>query len=236
METRTIMHRLRRPAVGAIIFATAVSSAIGWSAVAAASDAPHASLVGDARAFADQMELGTAANGANTPNAPKDTCSTETSPEATDPGIDIGPIGPYEPLPMADYGDSTPKSDVGQVDPCSTDTTPGSTDAGPGANAGPDAGNDVGPVNDGPVTDPAKPDLLDPNVDYGDPTPVDEGGQPTDCTTVSSDGSTDSQGTGCSSDTTPGSTDGNPGDGAGPVDGGSGDAGPIGDGTDPIGL
>jgi len=113
---------------------------------------------------------------------------------------------------VSNDGTNTPSGDQGAAGP--TDTTPGSSNAGPGTNAGPAAGSDTGPVNDGPVTDPSKPDLLVPDVDYGDAnTPSSDQGA--DCSTVTYPGSTDAssgdQGTVCSTDTTPGSTDASPG-------------------------
>lgn len=194
MKPHTSLHRLRRPAVGAVILMTLASSVVGWTAVTvAASNGPQASLVGGAGTVAVQHELGTVSNdGTNTPSGAK------------------GAAG-------------------------STDTTPGSSSAGSGTNAGPAAGSDTGPVTDGPVTDPAKPDLLVPDVDYGgaNPPSADQGG---DCSTVTSPGSdapSGAQETICSTDTTPGSTE--PGSAAGSEPGTDPgiDVGPINGGTDP---
>jgi hypothetical protein len=118
---------------------------------------------------------------------------------------------------VSNDGSNTPSGDQGAAGP--SDTTLGSSNAGPGTNAGPAAGSDTGPVNDGPVTDPSTPDLLVPDVDYGQAnTP--SGDQGADCSTVTSPGSTDApsddQGTVCSTDTTPGSTDASPGANADP--------------------
>lgn len=118
---------------------------------------------------------------------------------------------------VSNDGTNTPSGDQGAAGPA--DTTPGSSNAGPGTNAGPAAGSDTGPGNDGPATDPSTPDLLVPDVDYGQAnTP--SGDQGADCSTVTSPGPTDApsddQGTVCSTDTTPGSTDASPGANADP--------------------
>ena len=174
MEPRTLLRKLRRPAVGAVIFVTAFSVTIGWSAIAvAAPNAPRAQLVDGPKTHAAALEFGAGNTGDSlTPNAPSASdkpntpgasqgtgCDTTVTSIEADPNATPEPIapGPYKPLNGdIDYGTPVaPGADQGSG--CSTDNTPGSV-PGAGPNGSPIGdGTDPGPIDPGNPGDPGVP-------------------------------------------------------------------------------